>query len=97
MSLSLMPRRTMVRFTVVPLGPRRRFMISSLLILTPEMAVSFTATMRSPAMIPTFSEGPFVTGWITSSVSSTMLNCTPMPSKLPFSGSFIALVSLAVA
>ena len=57
------------------------------------MAVSATATMRSPARMPIFSDGPFVTGWMTSSVSSAMLNCTPMPSNEPFSGSVIAFVS----
>ena len=65
-------------------------------IFTPAMAVSLTATMRSPAMMPAFSEGPPLTVCMTRRVSSTMLNCTPMPSKLPFSGSVSSFVSLAV-
>ena len=93
---SLMPVRTTPSRTFVPLGPRRRFMISSFDIFTPAMAVSLTDTMRSPAMMPTRSEGPLVTGWMTISVSSIMLNCTPMPSKLPFSGSLALFTSLGV-
>ncbi len=65
-------------------------------ILTPAMAVSPTEMMRSPAKMPTFSEGPLGTVWMTTRVSSSMLNCTPMPSKLPSSGSFIFFVSLGL-
>ena len=96
-STSGTPRRTMPRLTLVPLGPRRRRIISSRAIFTPAMAVSLTVTMRSPAMMPTFSDGPLLTGWMTSSVSSTMLNCTPMPSKLPCNGSLSAFTSFGSA
>ena len=91
-----MPRRMIVSLTLVPFGPRSRFIISSFDIFTPAIAVSFTAIMRSPACIPTFSEGPFVTVCITIRVSSCILNCTPIPSKLPFKDSFMAFVSRAV-
>ena len=92
----MIPRRTIPSTTLVPLGPRNRRMISSFDIFTPAMAVSLTETMRSPATIPTFSDGPPVTGWMTRRVSSTILNCTPMPSKLPDSGSLRAFTSLGV-
>ena len=95
-SRSPMPRRIIVSLTFVPLGPRSRFIMSSFDIFTPAIAVSFTATMRSPACIPTFSEGPFVIVWMTIRVSSCILNCIPIPSKLPFNDSFMALVSRAV-
>ena len=92
-SMPSTPRRTTPSTTFVPFGPRRRRIMSSLDIFTPAIAVSFTITMRSPACMPTFSDGPFTVGCMTSSVSSTMLNCTPMPSKLPSRGSFIAFTS----
>lgn len=62
----------------------------------PAMAESLTAMMRSPARMPTFSEGPLLTGCTTSSVSSIIWNCTPIPSKLPCRGSFIFLTSSAL-
>ena len=68
-NVSLMPRRTTLRFTFVPFFPRRRRMMSSRLIFTPAMAVSLTATMRSPARMPTFSDGPLAIVWSTSRVS----------------------------
>ena len=95
-SRSAMPLRITVRCTFVPFGPRRRRIISSRAIFTPAMAVSFTATMRSPAMMPTFSEGPPSVGCITMSVSCDTLNCMPTPSNDPCNGSFICFVSLAV-
>ena len=95
-SFSAIPRLAMVSFTFVPLGPLSLLIISSRLIFTPAIAVSFTAIMRSPDMMPTFSEGPFATVCITSNVSSCMLNCMPTPSNEPLSDSFMALVSLAV-
>ncbi len=95
-SVSRMPCLTTPSFTLVPLGPRNRRIISSRGIFTPAIDVSLTVTMRSPACMPTFSEGPLVTGWMTSSVSSIMLNCTPMPSKLPAKGSFMAFTSFGV-
>ena len=96
LSVSPMPDRTTPSSTFVPFGPRRRFMISSFDIFTPAMAVSLTEMIRSPAMIPTRSEGPLDTGWMTMRVSSIILNCTPMPSKLPSSGSFSSFTSLGV-
>ena len=86
----------MPSFTFVPRRPRKRCIMSARGIFTPALVVSFTVMMRSPASMPTFSDGPLDTGWIMSSVSSTMLNCTPMPSNEPSSGSFKAFVSLAV-
>ena len=91
-----MPGRTIPSLTLLSLGPRSRFMISSFDIFTPAMAVSLTLTMRSPATMPTFSEGPLEMVCMTTSVSSIILNCTPMPSKLPSSDSFIDFTSLAV-
>ena len=95
-STSFIPRLTIPSLTSVPRLPLRRFIISSRSIFTPAIVVSLTLTMRSPASIPTFSDGPFVTGCIISSVSSTMLNCTPMPSNEPCSDSCIDFVSFAV-
>ena len=95
-STSLIPRLTIPSFTSVPRLPLSRLIISSRSIFTPAMVVSFTLTMRSPAIIPTFSDGPPDTGWIISRVSSTMLNCTPIPSNEPCSDSCIAFVSFAV-
>ena len=95
-SSSLNPCRFTFSATFVPLGPRRRRMMSSFDIFTPAMAVSLTMTMRSPAMMPPRSEGPPAMVCITTRVSSIMLNCTPMPSKLPSSDSLSAFTSLAV-
>ena len=92
---SFTPRRTMVSFTSESFGPRRRVIISSVDIFTPAIALSFTATIRSPARIPTFSDGPLLTGCIISNVSSIIWNCTPIPSKLPCNGSFIFFTSSA--
>lgn len=61
-----------------------------------DMVVSLTVMMRSPAMMPTFSDGPLRTGWMMSSVSEIMLNCTPMPSNEPRRGSLSDFVSFAV-
>ena len=52
-----LPRFTFTR-TSEPFGPRRRFMISVVRIFTPAITVSFTSMIRSPAINPTFSEGP---------------------------------------
>ena len=78
-----MPRRQIPSLTFVPLGPRRRDIMASCDIFTPAMAVSLTVTMRSPAIMPIFSEGPSGIGCTMNSVSSIMLNCTPMPSNEP--------------
>ena len=85
----------MVRFTFVPFFPRSRFIMSSRAIFTPAMGSSSTATMRSPLSMPTFSLGPLRTVWMTTSVSSSTLNCTPMPSKFPSRGSVMRRVSSA--
>ena len=95
-SMPLIPRRTTPKRTNVPFRPRSLRMISSRDIFTPAIAVSLTVTILSPAMMPFFSDGPPTTGCITSSVSSDILNCTPMPSKLPCSGSLLASTSFAV-
>ena len=86
----------MVSLTSESLGPRKRVMMSSVDILTPAMALSFTATIRSPASIPTFSDGPLLTGCMISKVSSIIWNWTPIPSKLPCRGSFIFFTSSAL-
>ena len=57
-NVSFTSRRTTESFTVVPFGPRRRIIILSRGIFTPAIAESFTATMRSPATMPAFSDGP---------------------------------------
>lgn len=95
-SVSATSRLTTESFTIVPFGPRSLIIIWSRGIFTPDIAVSFTATMRSPATMPAFCDGPLAMVWITSRVSSTMLNCTPMPSKFPCSDSFICFVSFGV-
>ena len=89
-SVSATSRLTTESFTIVPFGPRSLIIIWSRGIFTPDIAVSFTATM------PAFCDGPLAMVWMTSRVSSTMLNCTPMPSKFPCNDSFICFVSFGV-
>ena len=84
-SKSGVPCRLMPSFTWVPLGPRSFFITFSLLMESPTKAVSFTSTTRSPARMPTFSDGPPLMTATTMMVSFWMLNCTPMPLKLPSS------------
>ena len=82
-SNSFTPARNTFTVTVEPFGPRKRRITSSVFIFTPAMTVSFTSMMRSPARMPTFSEGPPDTGWMTKRVSVAILNWIPMPSKFP--------------
>ena len=52
-----------------------------------------TSTILSPALNPTFSEGPPATVVVTSKVSLKILKVIPIPSKFPTSGSFISATS----
>ena len=87
------PRLFIPSSTLLPFLPLRRFIMSIFDIFTPAITVSLTDTMRSPGMIPTFSDGPLTTGWITMRVSSTILNCMPIPSKFPIRGSVRDFIS----
>ena len=93
-SVLLFPR-FMSTTTFVPLGPRSKSIIPRLLIPTPAMVSPSTRIILSPGRIPTASEGPPKIVSTINSVSCNRLKRTPMPSKLPIKGSFIAWTSLA--
>ena len=59
-------------------------MVPSLVMESPTYFSPLMETMRSPASSPTFSEGPPLMTFTTRMVSRKMVNCTPMPEKLPF-------------
>ena len=71
---SFTPLRNTLTRTTVPASPRKRFIMSVFFIFTPAITVSLTETIRSPARMPTFSEGPPTMVCITYSVSRFMLN-----------------------
>ena len=89
------PSRRMPTTTRVPFGPLSFFITSSFVMPTPATFSPSTVTMRSPAMMPSRSDGPPGMGLTTMMVSLKMLNCTPMPSKLPLSGSSASFSSSA--
>ena len=63
--------------------------------LLPTKTVSLIVTIRSPGRIPAFSDGPPGITLTTVIVSFNILNCMPIPLKLPSSSSFTLSRSLA--
>ena len=94
-SSSFSPGRYTPSLTLLPFSPFRRFMASSLVTIFPTKAESSTSTIRSPAISPTFSDGPPWMTLFTWMVSFWMVNWIPMPLKLPLRSAVTASRSLA--
>ncbi|OPZ54594.1 MAG: hypothetical protein BWY89_01578 [Bacteroidetes bacterium ADurb.BinA012] len=92
---SFAPLRSIFRSTLVPRGPFNILTTSSSGMFLPAMSESLTMIILSPGIMPAFSEGPPDIVLIISTVSVSMLNETPIPSKLPCSGSFACARSVA--
>ena len=91
----LVPARFIESFTVEPIAPRSVARTESSLIFFPTKSTPSTLIMRSPAMMPTFSEGPPAMTSTTVVVSLSTMNEMPMPPKLPSSSLFTSCRSLA--
>ena len=78
----------MPSFTLVPFSPFSLFMASVFVTFLPTKAESSTSIMRSPAISPTFSDGPPGITLFTCIVSSLIVNWIPIPLKCPFSSEF---------
>ena len=70
-------------FTSVPFSPLNLFTTPLFSIPIPATFTLSTVIIRSPEMIPSFSDGPPVIGDTTTIVSSIMLNSIPIPLKPP--------------
>ena len=86
----------MPTLTLVPLLPLNNLKTSSFSSPVPAMVSPLTHIILSPERIPTLCDGPPDIGATTKIVSSSRLNSTPIPSKLPSIGSLTADKSLAL-
>ena len=91
-----LPLRIILTFTFVPPFPLSLAITSLFFILIPATFFPSTSTTLSPAFTPTFSDGPPGITATTHTVSFTILNSTPMPSKFPCKGAFVSASSSAV-
>ena len=73
--------------TFVPRGPLRSLIAVEFVTPLPAMRLSPTYTILSPAIIPTFSEGPPFMVFMMVMVSLSIRKVTPIPSKLPWRSS----------
>ena len=85
---SFSPMRFTPNFTWEPFGPFSVRIARSLVTFLPTNKLSSTVTMRSPAISPTFSEGPPWMTALTCIVSFCIVNWIPIPLKLPSNSEF---------
>ena len=94
-NVSFSPGRNIPSLTLLPFSPLSLFIASLLVTFFPTKAESSTSMIRSPAIRPTFSDGPPGITLFTCIVSSLIVNCIPIPLKCPLSPEFTSSKSFA--